>query len=83
MNPKKEIKLAHKLVTLNWLLLEVLDELNPSTKEILEYKENLIRIGEALNDEIADTQAMKSTNYFSNLSKKVDTVIRVNLDINM
>lgn len=80
MNPKKQIQLCHKLVVLNFLIQELLDELNPRTAEIKEYRETLLKLTEMLNNEIADTEAIQSTLYFQDLSNKVDTIIRKNLN---
>jgi len=80
MNPKRMVELAHKLVVLNFLIQELLDELNPRTAEIKEYRENLLKLTEMLNNEIADTEAIQSTLYFQDLSNKVDTIIRKNLN---
>lgn len=80
MNPKNQQKLAHKLVTLNYLLLDTLDDLNPSTAEILEYKTNLVKLAELLSDTIVDTEVVQRTSYFQDLCNKVDTVIRKNLN---
>ena len=81
MNPQKQNQLAHKLVTLNLLLLDNIDELKPRTKEILGYKEALINFAEKLNEEIGDTVGIQKTTYFQDLCNKVDTVIRKNLNI--
>lgn len=83
MSPKKQIHLCHKLVVLNFLVQEVLDNLNPRTAEIKEYRENLLKLTEMLNNEIADTEAIQSTLYFQDLSNKVDTIIRKNLNIEL
>lgn len=83
MNPKQQTAISHKLVALNFLLLETLDSLKPSTPEMLEYKNSLIKIGEMLINEIADTPAIQRTTYFSNLSNQVDTVIRRNLNVEL
>jgi len=83
MNPKRTIELAHKLVVLNFLIQELLDELNPRTAEIKEYRETLLKLTEMLNNEIADTEAIQSTLYFQDLSNKVDTIIRKNLNIEL
>lgn len=83
MNPKKEIKNAHKLVAINFLLLECLDELKPATPEMMEYKNSLIKIGELLVEEIADTPAIQRHSYFQNMSNQIDTIIRKNLNVNM
>jgi len=83
MNPKRQIELSHKLITLNFLLQDCLDELNPSTAEIKEYKENLIKLTELLSNSVADTTAVLNTTYFQDLSNKVDTIIRKNLNKEM
>lgn len=80
MNPKRQIELAHRLVALNFLLIETLDELNPTTAEIKEYKENLLKLSELMVKEIEDTEAVIKTTYFQDLANKVDTVIRRNLN---
>jgi hypothetical protein len=83
MNPKKQTKLAHKLVAVNFILIECLDELNATTPEMQEYKNSLLKIGDLLIKEINDTPAIQRSTYFQMLSNKVDTVIRKELDVNM
>ena len=73
----------HLLVVLSNLLLENLDELKPTKKELLKYKENLTAFCELLNNEIKDTEAVKKTIYFQEISNKVDTIIRKNFNENM
>lgn len=83
MNPKRQIQLAHRLLTLNYLLLETLDELAPSTAEIKEYIDNLTKLSELMNESVADTDAVLRTTYFQEMANKVDTIIRKNLNENM
>lgn len=83
MNPKRKSELCHLLVVLANLQLEVLDELNPTTKEAIEYKELLTKKCEEVNDAIIDIPEVRSSSYFQDLSNKVHTVIRKNYKPNL
>ena len=80
---KKEGVKYHKFVVLNMLLLENLDELQATTPQMKEYKDNLTGFCEELLNELSQTDAIQKTTYFSDISNKVDTVIRKNFDKNM
>lgn len=77
---KQKNQNMHKLVVLSMLLQENLDELNPQTRHMKEYRETLIKFTEELNNEIKDTPTVLRTTYFQDLCNKVDTVIRNNFD---
>lgn len=83
LNPKRKSILCHKLICLSQLTLECLDELNPTTKGALLYRDNLIKIIEELNNNIADTNAILKTTYFNDISKKIDTILRINFNSDM
>lgn len=82
MNKRKSI-LAHKLVCLSQLLLENLDELDPSTQRMKDLKNTLTEFCEELNEELKDTEAVLKHTYFNDISKKIDTILRVNFNPNM
>lgn len=81
MKPKRQEQLAHKLVVLNMLLLDTLDELEVTAKEMIEFKNNLNSFSEKLLEEIKDTDGVLKTTYFHDLCRKVDTVVRKNLNV--
>ena len=75
MNKRKQI-LCHKLVCLSHLMLENLDELNPTTEKMKKSKLDLIALFEELNNELASSDTIQKTTYFNDMSKKIDTIVR-------
>lgn len=73
----------HKLVCLSHLMLENLDELNPTTDKMKKAKLDLIALFEELNNELASSDTIQKTTYFNNISKKIDTILRINFDSSM
>lgn len=82
MNKRKSI-LMHKLVCLSHLMLENLDELNPTTEKMKKAKLDLIALFEELNNELASSDTIQKTTYFNSISAKIDTIIRKNFDSSM
>jgi len=82
MNKRKSI-LMHKLVCLSHLMLENLDELNPTTEKMKKAKSDLIALFEELNNELASSDTIQKTTYFNDMSKKIDTIIRKDFDSSM
>lgn len=82
MNKRKKI-LCHKLVCLSHLLLENLDELNPTTEKMKKAKLDLIALFEELNNELATSDTIQKTTYFNDMSKKIDTILRINFNQEM
>jgi predicted nucleic acid-binding Zn-ribbon protein len=80
MKPSRKNQLAHKLVVLVQLQLELLDELKPTTERMQKYQADLVGFSEELNNAIADTDTVQRSTYFQDLANKVDTVIRRNFD---
>ena len=70
MNNKRNQSLMHKLVCLSHLMLENLDELNPTTDKMKKAKLDLIALFEELNNELASSDTIQKTTYFNNISKK-------------
>lgn len=83
MNPKRKSELCHLLVVLSNLTLEVLDELQPTSQTVIEYKELLTKKCEEVNDSLIDIPEVRSSTYFQDLSNKVNTVIRKNYKPNL
>jgi len=83
MNTKRKAILCHKLVCLSQLLIENLDELNPTTEIAIQYKESLIKFVEQLNNDIADTDTIQNKTYFNDISNKIDTILRKNFNPEM
>ena len=73
----------HKLVCLSHLMLENLDELNPTTDKMKKAKLDLIALFEELNNELASSDTIQKTTYFNDMSKKIDTILRINFDNSM
>ena len=82
MNKRKQI-LCHKLVCLSHLMLENLDELNPTTEKMKKAKLDLIALFEELNNELASSDTIQKTTYFNDMSKKIDTIVRKDFDSSM
>ena len=80
---KRKSILMHKLVCLSHLMLENLDELNPTTDKMKKAKLDLIALFEELNNELASSDTIQKTTYFNDMSKKIDTILRINFDSSM
>lgn len=76
LSPKRHAILCHKIVCLSNLLLENIDELQPTTPDVLKYKDDLTKFVESLNNELKDTETVQKTTYFQNISNKIDTILR-------
>ena len=72
-----------KLYCLSQLLLESLDILKPITPQMVKYKDDLTALCEELNNVTANTYTVQKSTYFSEMTSKVDTVIRKNFEDNM
>ena len=70
----------HKLVCLSHLMLENLDELNPTTEKMKKAKLDLIALFEELNNELATSDTIQKTTYFKKIKKKIDTILRINFN---
>ena len=77
---KRKDSLMHKLVCLSHLMLENLDELNPTTAKMKKAKFDLITLFEELNNELCSSDTIQKTTYFNDMSKKIDTIIRKNFN---
>ena len=82
MSKKKNIEMT-KLYCLSQLLLESLDILKPITPKMIKYKDDLTALCEELNNVTANTYTVQKSTYFSEMTSKVDTVIRKNFEENM
>ena len=76
MNPKKKNMEVQKLMCLCFLLLENLDNLKVAEPKIVKYRADLIGFIEEFSATVADTTAVQKTTYFSELTNKIDTLIR-------
>jgi hypothetical protein len=76
MNPKRKHTQMHKLFCLSSLLLENLDELKPTTQRMITFKSDLTGFCEELNNSVADTATIQKSTYFSEISNKIDTILR-------
>ena len=73
----------HKLVCLSHLMLENLDELNPTTEKMKKAKFDLIALFEELNNELASSDTIQKSTYFKKINKKIDAILRINFDSSM
>jgi hypothetical protein len=80
---KRKNTLCHKLVCLSHLMLECLDELQPTTDKMKKARLDLIALFEELNNELATTDTIQKSTYFNDMSKKIDTILRKNFDDSM
>ena len=79
MNPKQLNQKAHTIAVLANLLIENLDDIQASSNEALLFKEklnDLIPFCEQIITDVYAVQQVKSSTYLTDLSTKVDTVIR-------
>ena len=76
MNPKRKNVQIHKLFCLSNLMLENLDELKSTTPRMAKLKTDLIEFCEELNNSVANTATVQKSTYFSEISNKVDTILR-------
>ena len=76
MNPKRKNIQIHKLFCLSNLMLENLDELKATTPRMIKLKADLIDFCEELNNSVANTATVQKSTYFSEISHKVDTILR-------
>ena len=76
MNPKRKKVQMHKLFCISNLLLENLDELKPTTPRMVKFKIDLIGFCEELNNSVANTATIQKSTYFSEISNKIDTILR-------
>ena len=74
-NKKTRVKL-HLFYCLMQLLLEVSDELDIKSPNGIILKNTLIEMCELLNNDCADTFAVKKTTYFQSVSNKIYTIMR-------
>lgn len=80
LDKKKNRVNMHKLVCLSNLLVENLDDLKVTTDKMLKLKNTLNQFVEELNNSLAETETMQKTNYFNDISNKIDTILRKNFD---
>lgn len=78
MTEKIKSQKAQRLMCLTFLLLEDLDDIKVNTPKMLKYKEDLINFAEEMSKEIANTNAIQKTTYFSEISNKFNTILRKN-----
>jgi hypothetical protein len=82
INSKRKKVLMHKLATLSMLLLDNLDDLEPDTPIMKKYKEDLTGFCEELTNTLAHTTTVQKTTYFTDMSNKIDTILRKNFEDN-
>lgn len=76
MNPKQKSIKMHLFYCLMSLLLECLDELKVTNPRMIQLKKDLTEFCELLNDECSNTYAIQKTTYFTNISNKINTILR-------
>jgi len=73
----------HKFYCLMQLVLENLDELKVTAPRMIQLKNDITEMCELLNDEVADTYTIQKSTYFQEITKKIDTILRINFNENM
>ena len=76
MNPKRKNVQIHKLFCISNLFLENVDELKTTTPRMAKLKVDLIDFCEELNNSVANTATVQKSTYFSEISHKIDTILR-------
>jgi hypothetical protein len=82
MNKNKN-KNMHKFYCLMQLVLENLDDLKVTAPRMIQLKKDIIEMCELLNNEVADTYTIQKSTYFQEITKKIDTILRINFNDNM
>jgi hypothetical protein len=82
MSKKKNIETT-KLYCLSQLLLESLDYLKPTTPKMIKFRADLIGLCEEINNITADSETVRKSTYFHQISAKIDTVVRREFKENM
>lgn len=80
---KKKNQEIHKLYCISQLLLESLDELKPTSAKMKKFKDDLIGLCEAMNDDVAGTYTIQKSTYFHSMTKKIDSIVRHEFNPNM
>ena len=83
MNPKKKHTLINKVFCLKDLLVDAIEELKANDPDTLKFANDIISYCERMNDSVADTATIQKSTYFSNISNKIDTILRKEFDENM
>lgn len=79
MTPRKEKIEITLLYALSFLYIERLDNLKPTNPKMIKFKEDIIGFLEELNKEVMNNEIVQQGTYFYDLSKKIDTLMRHNL----
>ena len=82
MNKKKKVNM-HKLYCLLQLVQENLDDLKVTDPKAVKLKNDIAEFCELINNEVADTYTIQKSTYFQDLTKKIDTIMRVNFNEEM
>ena len=67
------------LYALSYLYIERLDNLKPTTPEMLKFKENIIGFLEEFNGSMLSNHVVQQSTYLYDISKKIDTLMRHSL----
>lgn len=81
--PKRKAQLTHKICAISAILIEALDELKANSELSQEFRakcEEIIPFCERILDESFQAEQVRSSTYLTDLSNKVDTVIRRNYE---
>lgn len=79
--PKRKAQLTHKICAISAILIETLDEIKANSEISQEFRtkcEEIIPICEIILDESFKAEQVRSSTYLTDLSNKIDTVIRRN-----
>jgi hypothetical protein len=80
LSPKRQAELSHKLVILAELMINTLDELDYSEIPLANALKIVSEKSCEILDEVYKTDSVSSSTYVTELSSKVDTVIRKNFE---
>jgi hypothetical protein len=83
MNPKREAQICHTVTVLMALLADYtdeLDELKPISKRFKDKVEDLLPLCEELITQVYGFPEISSSTYLTDLSNKIDSIIRHNYE---
>jgi len=83
MNPKREAQICHTITVLMSLLADYTDELNelkPLSKRFKDKVEDLLPVCEELITQVYGFSEISSSTYLTDLSNKIDSIIRHNYE---
>ena len=83
MNPKRKKVLMHKAFCIKDLVIETFEELGSTNAKSKKFLDDIIGYCEEMNNSVSDTETIQKHTYFSNISNKIDTILRKEFNENM